>query len=154
MNPSSPNIPANISPDISAGIAAALGNGLPELLLHFVTVLILWAIGVGIYTMVTPYHERELIERGNTAAGIVLAGATIAIALPLAALLATSGRVIDILVWGVVAVALQLLTVGVVSLALRGLKRMVEADNIAGAMVVAAAQISVALMNAAAMVPN
>ena len=74
--------------------------------------------------------------------------------LPLAALLATSGQVIDILVWGVVAVLLQLITMGIVSLALRGLRRLVEADNIAGAAVVAAAQIAVALMNAAAMVPN
>ncbi len=142
------------SPDILAGIGEALGNGLPELLLHFVTVLILWGIGVGIYTTLTPYHERELIDGGNTAAGIVLAGAIIAIALPLAALLATSGQVVDILVWGVVAVLLQLATVGLVSLALRGLRRMVEADNMAGALVVAAAQIGVALMNAAAMVPN
>ena len=141
-------------PDLATGIASALETGLPELLLHFVTVLTLWAIGVMIYTMVTPYHERELIDRGNTAAGIVLAGATIAIALPLAALLATSGRVIDILVWGVVAVLLQLITMGFVSLMLRGLRRMVVADNIAGAVVVAAAQIAVALLNAAAMVPN
>jgi putative membrane protein len=145
MNPSSPGIPA--------GIASALGNGLPELLLHFVTVLILWAIGVGIYTMVTPYHERDLLERGNSAAGIVLAGAIVAIALPLAALLATTGDVIDILVWGVIAVVLQLVTMAVVSLALRGLKRLVEADNMAAAMIVAAAQIAVALLNAAAMVP-
>ena len=145
MNPSSPGIPA--------GIASALGNGLPELLLHFVTVLILWAIGVGIYTILTPYHERDLIERGNSAAGIVLAGAIVAIALPLAALLATTGDVIDILVWGVIAVVLQLVTMAVVSLALRGLKRLVEADNMAAAMIVAAAQIAVALLNAAAMVP-
>jgi putative membrane protein len=141
------------SPDILAGIVAALGNGLPELLLHFVVVLVLWAIGVGIYAMVTPYHERELIDRGNAAAGLVLAGAILAMAVPLAALLATSGQVVDIVVWGVVAVALQLVTVGVVSLVMRGLRRMVEADNMAGAMVVAAVQIAVALMNAAAMVP-
>lgn len=145
MNPLSTGIPA--------GIASALGNGLPELLLHFVTVLVLWAIGVGIYTMVTPYHERDLIERGNTAAGIVLAGAIVAIALPLTALLATTGDVIDILVWGVIAVVLQLVTMAMVSLALRGLKRLVEADNMAAAMIVAAAQVAVALLNAAAMVP-
>jgi len=141
-------------PDLAGGIASALETGLPELLLHFVTVLVLWGIGVAIYTAVTPYRERELIDRGNAAAGIVLSGAIIAIALPLAALLATSGQVIDILVWGVVAVLLQLITMGLVSLVLRGLRRMVEADNIGGAVVVAAAQIAVALMNAAAMVPN
>lgn len=145
MNPLSTSVPA--------GIASALGSGLPELLLHFVTVLVLWAIAVGIYTLVTPYHERDLIERGNTAAAIVLAGAIVAIALPLAALLATTGDVIDILVWGVIAVVLQLVTMAMVSLVLRGLKRLVEANNMAAAMIVAAAQIAVALLNAAAMVP-
>ena len=142
------------TPDLTTGITSALETGLPQLLLHFVTVLILWAIGVVIYTVVTPYHERDLIDGGNKAAGVVLAGAIIAIALPLAALLATTGRVIDILVWGVVAVLVQLITMGLVSLVLRGLRRMVEADNMGGALVVAAAQIAVALMNAAAMVPN
>lgn len=141
-------------PDLATGITSALETGLPQLLLHFATVLVLWAIGVMIYTVVTPYHERELIDGGNKAAGMVLAGAIVAIALPLAALLATTGRVIDILVWGVVAVLVQLITMGLVSLVLRGLRRMVEADNIAGALVVAAAQIAVALLNAAAMVPN
>lgn len=145
MNPS--------SPDLLPGIATALGSGLPELLLHFVTVLALWAIGVGIYMMVTPYHERSLIEDGNVAAGVVLAGAILALAIPLAALLATSGQVVDILIWGIVALALQLVTVGLVSIAMRGLRRMVEADNMAGAVVVLAVQIAVGLMNAAAMVP-
>ena len=147
------------TPGILTGITTALQTGLPELLLHFVSVLILWAVGVGIYTMVTPYPERglpelELIERGNAAAGAVLAGAIIAIALPLATLLATSGQLVDILVWGVVAVLLQLLAMGVISMALRGPRRLVTAGNMGGAMVMVAAQIAVALLNAAAMVPN
>jgi putative membrane protein len=142
------------TPTLVAGITSALETGLPELLLHFITVLVLWGIGVAIYTLVTPYHEREMIDRGNSAAGIVLAGAIIAMALPLAALLATSGQVIDILVWGVVAVLLQLIAMGLVSLVLRGLRRLVEADNVGGALVVAAVQVAVAMMNAAAMVPN
>ena len=84
----------------------------------------------------------------------MLAGAIIAIALPLATLLATSGQLVDILVWGVVAVLLQLLAMGVISMALRGPRRLVTAGNMGGAMVMVAAQIAVALLNAAAMVPN
>ena len=42
---------------------------------------------------------------------MVLAGAIVGIAIPLAAMLATSGVILDIVVWGIVAVILQLLTV-------------------------------------------
>ena len=67
-----------------------------------------------IYMAVTPFHERELLRNGNPAAATVLGGALVAIAIPLAALLATTGALLDILVWGVVAVLLQLLTVTIV----------------------------------------
>ena len=77
----------------------------------------------------------------------------VGLAIPLAALLATSGDVIDILVWGVIAVLLQLLTMGVVALVLRDLGGMIEADNRSAAGVLAATQIAVGLLNAACMVP-
>lgn len=116
--------------------------------------MILLAAGVLLQTILTPFNERELLSQGNRAAGTVLAGETVAMAIPLAAILATSGTVIDIIVWGIVAVLLQLLTMGVVSLLLRGLKGPIEAGNTAAASVLAAAQVAVGLLNAAAMVPN
>jgi len=103
---------------------------------------------------VTPFSERELLRNGNVAASIVLGGAVLGLAIPLAALLATSGRVLDILVWGVVALVLQLATFGVASSVLpRGARAMIEAGNVAAAIPVFAAQLAVGLLNAAAMVP-
>jgi putative membrane protein len=102
---------------------------------------------------VTPFHERELVRNGNPAAATVLGGALVALAIPLAALLATTGSFLDILVWGVVAVLLQLLTVVVVSHLLRGMRAMVEAGQVAAAIPLVAAQLSIGLLNAAAMVP-
>jgi putative membrane protein len=103
---------------------------------------------------VTPFHERELLRNGNAAAATVLGGALVALAIPLAALLATSGVPLDILVWGVVAVLLQLLTVTVVSHLLRGMRAMIEAGQVAAAIPLVAAQLSIGLLNAAAMVPT
>jgi putative membrane protein len=57
-------------------------------------------------------------------------------------------------VWGVVALILQLVTLGVVALAMRNFRGMIEGGNIAAAITLAGAQIAVALLNAAAMVPN
>jgi putative membrane protein len=69
-------------------------------------------------------------------------------------MLATSGTLVDILVWGLVALILQLLTLGFVALAMRNFRSMIESGNVAAAITLASAQIAVALLNAAAMVPN
>ena len=141
------------TPETSTNILGALGQGLPMLLLQFAIVLVLLVVGILIYMAVTPFHERELMQRGNAAAATVLGGALVALAIPLAALLATTGSLLDILVWGVVAVLLQLLTVTIVSLLLRGMRGMIEAGQVAAALPLVAAQLSIALLNAAAMVP-
>ena len=144
----------NTASDGSApAIIDALGRGLPMLLLQFLLVLALLVVGIFIYMAVTPFHERELVRNGNSAAAMVLGGALVAIAIPLAALLATTAALLDILVWGVVAVLLQLLTVTIVLHSLRGMRAMIEAGQVAAAIPLVAAQLSIGLLNAAAMVP-
>ena len=144
----------NTASDGSApAILGALGNGLPMLLLQFVLVLALLVAGIFVYMAITPFHERELLRNGNVAAATVLGGALVAIAIPLAALLATTGALLDILVWGVVAVLLQLLTVVIILHLLRGMRAMIEAGQVAAAIPLVAAQLSIGLLNAAAMVP-
>ena len=142
------------APGTFAAILDALGSGLPKLIIQFITCAVLLAIGVAIYVRVTPFREREMVEHGNAAAGTMLAGAILALAIPLAAMLATSGTFLDVLVWGIVALILQLITLGVVALVMRNFRTMIEGGNIAAAVTLAGAQIAVALLNAAAMVPN
>ncbi len=131
-----------------------LGTGLPLLLLQYATALVLLAGSVVAYTALTPLRELSLVKDGNVAGGIVLAGTILALALPMAALLATSFTVIDIALWGIVALLLQLVTVGIVSGVLRGLRARIEAGNVAAALVLSASQIAMGLLNAGAMVPN
>lgn len=142
------------APGSFAAILDALGHGLPMLIVQVVACAVLLAIGVAIYSRLTPFREREMVADGNTAAGTVLAGAILALAIPLAAMLATSSTLVDILVWGVVALILQLVTLGIVALSMRNFRRMIESGNVAAAITLAGAQIAVALLNAAAMVPN
>ena len=118
-----------------SAILDALGTGLPMLLLQFLLVLALLVAGIFIYMAVTPFHERDLLRNGNPAAATVLGGALVALAIPLAALLATTAALLDILVWGVVAVLLQLLTVTILLHLLRGMRAMIEAGQVAAAMV-------------------
>ena len=90
-----------------AQILQGLESGLPLLLLHFGATLALFLIGVAVYVAVTPLHERDLLASGNPAAGVVLGGTVVALAIPLAATLATSLVLVDILIWGAVALVLQ-----------------------------------------------
>lgn len=132
-------------------ILTTLGSGLPVLLGQLGATILLLGLGVAVYQAITPFHERRLIAEGNAAAGIVLAGSVLALALPLAVTLATSTVLLDIVIWGLVALAVQLVTFIVVTQVFRGLKAGVEAGNVAAALGLASAQVAVALLNAGAM---
>jgi len=146
MNPSDPGL--------FGGIVNALGAGLPHLLLQFAVAVALLAAGVAGYIVATPYRDRDLINEGNTAAGVIMAGAIIAMAIPVAATLATSRLILDLIVWGIVAVLLQLVIVVGVSFAFKQLRGMIQQGNVAAALTLAATQIAVALLNAAVMIPT
>jgi putative membrane protein len=70
---------------------------------------------------------------------------------PLSVMMANSVSVPDIVLWGSVAVVLQLIAFGAVALLFRELTQAIERGDIAPALVLAATQISTGLLNAAAM---
>ena len=132
-------------------ILDTLTTGLPVLLLQLAVTLGLLGLGVACYTAVTPFHEFRLIRAGNVSAGIVLAGTFVALAIPLAATLASSLVTLDILIWGLVALSLQLLALVAGARLVPGLRGMIEADNPAAACTLVGIQLAVALLNAGAM---
>ena len=132
-------------------ILPTLGLGLPVLAGQFLVTLLLLVAGVSAYVLVTPFHEWRLVRAGNVAAGVVLSGTMVALAIPLAATLASSTVVLDIIVWGVVALVIQLAAFMVSALAIRGLRGMIEDGNVAAALVLVGIQVAVALLNAGAM---
>ncbi|WP_419897560.1 DUF350 domain-containing protein [Roseomonas sp. USHLN139] len=132
-------------------IFETLRAGLPVLVLQFAVTLALLALGVALYMAITPFHEMRLIRQGNAAAGVVLGASLVALAVPLAATLATSRVTLDIIVWGLVALVLQLLVFLAASLLIRGLRQMIEDGNLAAAWLLAGLQLAVALLNAGAM---
>lgn len=133
------------------GVIVILTRGLPILLLQFSVTLALLGVGVACYNAITPFHELGLVREGNTAAGIVLGGNFVALAIPLAATLATSLVTLDILIWGVVALLLQLLAFFAAARLIPGLRGMIEGNNTAAACMLVGIQVAVALLNAGAM---
>jgi putative membrane protein len=134
-----------------ANILPTLQSGLPVLLGQLVVTLLLLGVGIVAYMWVTPFEERRLIREGSVAAGILVLGTLIALALPLAATLASSLVVLDIVVWGLVALVIQLLAFVLASRLLGDLRRMIEAGNVAAALVVVGIQLAIAILNAGAM---
>ncbi len=124
--------------------------GAPVLFSHFAITVAMLALGVLVYVWLTPHAEFELIRSGNIAAAISLMGAIVGIGVPLAFCLAASFTVWDILIWGTLTVAVQLVAFKVADLLLKDLSKRIEANEIGPALVLVAIKMSVAAINAAA----
>ena len=93
-------------------------KGLPPFALHLAVCLLLLSVFVFIYTKITPYPELELIRQGNLAAAISLSGATLGYAIPLAYSSAQSVNILDMVLWGGIALLTQLIVYAVVRMLL------------------------------------
>ena len=134
-----------------ANILPALQSGLPVLLAQFAAALALLGLGWLCYMRLTPFHEFDLIRQGNTAAGVVVMGTLIALSMPIAATLASSHVVLDIVIWGLVALLIQLLTFLLTVRLIRDLPTMIESGNVGASLLVIGIQNAVAIINAGAM---
>jgi|SRR5260221_1518356 putative membrane protein len=83
-----------------------------------------------IYVMVTPWREFRLIRAGNTSAAIALIGALLGFCLPLANTIAHSVSLVDVVLWSLVALAVQVIVHIVMRLLLPDLKQAIEADRL------------------------
>jgi putative membrane protein len=124
--------------------------GLPYFLGHFLVTLGMLGLSVWIYTAVTPHRELALVRAGNGAAAVSLAGAVMGLAIPLAVCLAGSVSMLDIVLWGLVILAVQVATYLFVDFWLKGLSRRIENDEVGAAVLLAGVKLSVAAINAAA----
>ena len=132
-------------------ILQSVKSGLPFLISHFVISVTIFLLGVWGYTLVTPMNELDLIKSGNIAASLSFFGACIGIAIPLAVCLASSINAADIIIWGSIAVLLQLICFKVVDLFLKDLSNRIIDGEISVSIVLIGVKISVAILNAAAL---
>jgi putative membrane protein len=106
--------------------------------------------GAAIYALVTPHREIQLIREGNAAAALSFGGVLVGIALPLAFALAASTSVVEILLWGVTTIVIQLALFWLVDLVLRGLPERIKRGEVAAAALLVGAKLAVAAILAAA----
>jgi len=131
-------------------ILQSVKSGLPFLISHFFTAIVIFVSGLWVYTKVTPMNELELIKGGNIAASLSFAGACVGIAIPLAVCLSSSVNIVDIIVWGSIAVILQLICFKVVDFFLKDLSLRIINGEISISIVLVGFKLSIAVLNAAA----
>ncbi|MBL8663472.1 MAG: DUF350 domain-containing protein [Alphaproteobacteria bacterium] len=118
-------------------IIQSILSGAPVLALHLVTTFAILIGGMGIYMWLTPYEDIKLVREGNTAAAVALGGAFLGLAIPLAGSMSGSVTSLDILMWGIVTVVVQLVAFKVVDLVLRGLPKRIADGEMAAAIFLA-----------------
>ena len=125
-------------------------RALPAFAAQFSVTLVVLIVGVLIYRAATPQDETRLIRENNVAAAIAFGAVILSLALPLAVCLARSVSVPDILVWSVVALAVQLGTFFIASFIFRDLVQRIERGEAASAVALGCTHLGVAAINAAA----
>lgn len=125
--------------------------GLPAFLLYFSLALALFGLFLAVYLAVTPYHELTLIRQGNAAAAISLGGAAVGFVLPLARAVTQSVSALDLVVWGLVALIVQVVVFFLVGKLVPRFAEAIREGRIAGAILLASLAIGVGLLNAASM---
>ncbi len=126
-------------------------GGLPYFLIYFATGIALLLLFIAIYIHLTPHSEMALIRANNTAAALALGGALIGFALPLASAISHSLTLLDFVLWGLVALVVQVLTFVVLRMTVSELVRRITDGEIASAIFVASTAITVGMINAACM---
>jgi putative membrane protein len=123
----------------------------PDFLMQAGVTLGLLLVGCVLHVLLTPMKEMRLIKAGNVSAGISVAAVIVGLAIPMAACLSTAATIYDILIWGAVAILLQLLAFRVADLLLRDLPKRIEQDEIGAALVLAGVKLAAAMVMAAAL---
>ena len=131
-------------------VGAAL-NDLPWFLTYMGTAVVLTLCYVVIYIWVTPHPEIKLIRENNTAAALAFSGSLIGFCLPLASAMANSVSITDCVVWGVVALLVQVIIFFLVCLPIPGISKRIEKGEVASGLWLGGASLAGGLLNAAAM---
>ena len=132
------------------GLGATLST-FPSFVVYFSLGGVLTSLFVLLYAELTPHREITLIRDGNSAAAIALVGALLGFVVPLASVIAHSAALIDVAVWGIVALVVQLAGFLLARMLLPHLPQAIADGNIAGAVLLAGISLALGILTAACM---
>ncbi len=125
--------------------------GLPLFIAYFGLALVLLTVCLTVYVSVTPYPEIKMIREGNAAASATLSGVLIGFALPLGSAVAHSVSLLDMVLWAVIALVVQLIAYVAVRVAVPKVVQNVRDGQVASGVFLGAVAVSLGILNAASM---
>jgi putative membrane protein len=125
--------------------------GFDDFLVYLGVALAYLAVFVALYIRVTPYREMQLIREGNMAASFSLSGAILGFIVPLASAITHSVSLIDMAIWGLIAMAVQIAAFVVVKICIPSITRDIPENKGAQGFFLGSLSLAVGLLNAACM---
>lgn len=125
--------------------------GFDDFLVYLAVSLAYLSVFVALYIRITPYREMQLIREGNMAASFSLSGAILGFIVPLASAIQHSVNLVDMAIWGLVAMAVQILAFIVAKLAIPSITRDIPEGKGAQGFFLGSLSLGVGLLNAACM---
>ena len=135
-------------------MVSGFGNTLstfPNFLAYFAVGAVLIALFMVLYVNLTPHPEIRLIRGGNPAAATALGGSLVGFVIPLASVISHSAGLIDLFVWGIIALVVQLGGFMVARMVLPNLPEAIEAGHMADAIFLGGLSLTLGILNAACM---
>jgi putative membrane protein len=126
-------------------------SGLPAFLIYVAVSLVLVGTYLYFYLWITPHDEFALVRADKPGAAISLGMSLIGFALPLTSSIAHSDNIVDMVIWGIVALAMQIGAYYLARLPFPDLSQRIASGEIAPAIWLGAASITAGLINAASM---
>jgi putative membrane protein len=125
--------------------------GFDNFLVYLALSLVLLAAFVALYVRITPQKEFQLIREGNIAASFSLSGAILGFVIPLGASIRFSVSLVDMAIWGVIALAVQIAAFVVVRLMVPTICDDIAKGNGAQGFFLGSTALAVGLLNASCM---
>ncbi len=124
-------------------------NTFPAFIGYFAVSIALIAVFLVIYVRVTPYREFALIKQGNVAAAVALSGSLIGFILPISAVIKSSVSIFDLIIWGGIALIVQILAFVVINFTFPYIKTHIVDGQISGAVLLSVLTLAIGIINAA-----
>ena len=125
--------------------------GLPAFLLYFCVAGVLIVAYIFVYTWITPHDEFALIRNKVPGAAISLGMSTIGFALPLTSAIGHANDVVDMTIWGIIALIVQVIAYYLARIPIPDLSKRIAEGELAPAIWLGCASITAGLINAASM---
>ena len=125
--------------------------GFPPFIIYFAISATMLVAFTFIYLRITPYREITLIKQGNTAAAASLSGTILGFTLPLAHAVAQAANIVDMLIWGLIALVVQLVSYLIVRALIPGIVKDIPEGKVAQGVFLGVVSIAAGLLNAACM---